>query len=123
MWQQSVSNEVVRLAGGVRQVSENSVVEFIQKNSVPSTKKATHANMVCDVQPKKDNVNRARLITGGNKLDYYEDASSPAASLIETKLLNNSVIFNSHKDTIFLMLDIKYQFLLSIPTESEYVRS
>ena len=33
---------------------------------------------------------RVRLVVGGDKLDYHEDAGAPAASMLETKLLVNS---------------------------------
>ena len=122
VWKQSVSNELGRLAGGIRDVSGNEAIEFISQHKVPSNKKVTYVNMVCDVRPKKDCVYRTQLGVGGNKLDYYGDKLSPAASLIENKLLINSVIFDTKKGTIFLTLDIKAQFLQSLLLKSEYMQ-
>ena len=63
-----------------------------------------------------------RPTVGGKKLDYYGDTSLPAASLIETKLLINSVISHTKKGARFLTLDIKDQFLQSLLLESEYMQ-
>ena len=55
-------------------------------------KKVTYANMVCDYRPLKIEQYRVRLTVGGDKLNYLYDASFPAATLVDTKLLLNSVI-------------------------------
>ena len=38
-----------------------------------------------------------QLVVGGDKLFYEFDSGSPAASLLETKLLVNRVISDAHK--------------------------
>jgi hypothetical protein len=40
---------------------------------------------------------RIRMVVGGDKLLYPDDPASPAASLLETKLLINSTISDAHK--------------------------
>ena len=55
-------------------------------------------------------------------LDYFGDASSPAASLLETKLLINSVISDAHRGAQFCTLDVKDFFLQSLLEEPEYLR-
>ena len=55
-------------------------------------------------------------------LDYFGDKSSPAASLLEAKLLLNSVISDSHRGARFISLDIKDHFLQSILVDPEYLR-
>ena len=122
VWAPSVSNEIGRLAQGIRNVAGNDAMVFIHKHEVPHNKKVTYANMVCDVRPKKDDVYRTRLTVGGDKLDYDGDASSPAASLIETKLLINSVISVAKNGARFFTFDIKDQFLQSMLPEPEYMR-
>ena len=87
-----MSNELGRLTQGIRHITGNNVMDFIPKSLVPSHKKVTYANMVCDYRPSKPDPNRTRLTVGGDRLDYWGDSASPAASLLDTKLLLNSVI-------------------------------
>ena len=47
------------------------------------------------------------MTVGGDKLDYNDDAASPAATLLETKLLLNSVISDAHNGARFMTIDIK----------------
>ena len=50
-------------------------------------------------------------MVGGNKFTCYFDVASPEASILETKLLINSVISDAHKGAQFLTIDIKYFFM------------
>ena len=84
-------------SNGVNNIKSTQTISFVTKNSIPSNKKITYANMVCDYRPLKSEKYRIRLTIGGDKLDYLYDASSPAATLIDTKLLLNSVISDSDK--------------------------
>ena len=120
--EKTFSNKLGRLAGGIRNVVSNGAIEFISKHKVLSNKKVLYANMVCNVRPKKNDVYRTQLTVGGDKLDYYCDTFSPAVSLIETKLLINSVISDAKKGVRFLILDIKVQFFQSLFPELEYMR-
>ena len=43
-------------------------------------------------------------------LEYLYDASSPTASLLESKLLMNSIISDSHKGACFMTIDLKDYF-------------
>ena len=70
---------------------------FISKNAVPVTKKVAYANIVCDYRPLKSEKYRVCLTVGGNKLEYDFDSALPVVSLIETKLLLNSLISDSSK--------------------------
>ena len=78
--------------------------------------------MVCDIRERKDDKFRTRLTVGGDRLDYWDNAASPAASLLETKLMINSVISDAHRGARFMSLDIKDHFLQSILPEPEYMR-
>ena len=80
--------------------------------------------MVCDYRPLKSEPWRVRLTIGRDKLDYFEETASPAANLLETKLLINSTISDVHKGAKFLVIDIKDFFLLSHlpPDQREYMR-
>ena len=67
--------------------------------------------MVWDIRSFKDDKHRTRLTVGGDKLDYIGDTSSPVASLIETKLLLNSIISYAKSGPQLMTLDLKDYFL------------
>ena len=94
-WKQSLSNELGRLAQGIGNLKGNDAMDFISIKEVPRDRKITYANMVCDYRPLKSDPYRVRLTVGGDRLQYDDDASSPAATLIETKLILNSTISDS----------------------------
>ena len=54
-----------------------------------------------------------RLTIGGGKLEYDKETASPAANLLDTKLLLNSTILDAHKGARFMSLDIKDCFLMN----------
>ena len=89
----------------------NDVVDYIHKSEVPQDRVVTYANMICDFRPLKKDPHRVRLTVGGDRLEYPDDAASPAASLLETKLLLNSTISDAMKGARFMTLYIKYFFL------------
>ena len=62
------------------------------------------------------------LTVGGDKIDCPYDAGSPAASLLETKLILISTISYARKGARFLSADLKYHFLASPMEENEYMR-
>ncbi len=66
IWQQATSNELGRLAQGVKNTKGNDVIDFIYKSDVPIHKKVTYANMVCDFRPLKSEPYRVRLTVGGD---------------------------------------------------------
>ena len=65
-----------------------------------------------------------RLTIGGEKIKYDKERASPAANLLDTKLLLNSTILDAHKGARFMSLDIKDCFLMTpLPVcEQEYMR-
>ena len=122
IWSESLSNELGRLAQGVNSVKGNDVVDFIPKSDVPTNRIVTYANMICDYRPHKSEKFRVRLTVGGDRLVYDDDAASPAASLLETKLLLNSTISDASKGARFMTLDIKDFFLQTVMERPEYMR-
>ena len=78
--------------------------------------------MVCDIRPYKDNIHITRFTVGGGKINYTGGESSPAPSLIETKLLLNSVISEANRGGRFLILDLKGYFLRSDLPTAEYMK-
>jgi hypothetical protein len=105
-------------------VEGSDTIDFIFKSEVPKGKKVTYANFVCDYCPLKAEQFCVRLTIGGDKLDYHDETASPAASLLETKLIINSTISDADKGARFICIDIK-DFFLQTPlpkSEREYMR-
>ena len=108
IWQQAMSNELGRLAqGNDRGIKATDTIDFIHKEEVPITAKVAYANFVCTHRPLKSEPNRIRLVVGGDSLTCDDDTSSPAASLLETKLMLNSVISDAKQGARFMSLDLK----------------
>ena len=72
--------------------------------------------------PYTDSQILVRITVGGDKLDYAQDAGSPAANLLETKILLNSVISDANKGARFMCADIKDHFLTTPMDEPEYMK-
>ena len=62
------------------------------------------------------------MTVGGDRLEYPYESASPAASLLETKILINSVISDSKNGARFYTMDIKDFFLQTIIKTPEYMR-
>ena len=122
-WDKSLSNEWGRLANGNdRGVVGTKTIRFIPKNEVPSGRDVTYATFVCDVRPLKKETHRVRITVGGDRLTCSDDTGSPAANLLETKLLVNSTISDAKHGAKFLSADITNYFLASPMNRTEYMR-
>ena len=122
-WTKSLSNELGRLAqGNIHGVKATDTIEFIHQREVPIHKAVTYANLVCAYRPLKSEPYRIRLVVGGDKLTYDEDPGSPAASLLETKLLVNSIISDAHEGARFMSCDLKDFFLATPMKSAEYMK-
>ena len=58
----------------------------------------------------------------GDQLQYPDNTASPAATLLETKLLLNSTIFQSANGARFVTLDVKDFFLQTLMKRPEYMK-
>jgi hypothetical protein len=123
IWWNSLGNELGRLAQGIgNRIVGTDTIDFIRRSDVPTGKKVTYANFICDERPLKEESMRVRITVGGNRLDYNYDAGSPAASILETKLTINSVISDANQGARFMGADLKDFFLASPMKEPEYMR-
>ena len=84
---------------------------YIQTQEVPKDRKVTYECFVCDYRPLKNEKWSVRLVVGVDKFPYELGACFPAASMLETKILANSVISDAGKGAFFLSCDLKYFFL------------
>ena len=122
-WSKSLSNEWGRLSkGNDHGVKGTETIDFIYKHQVPPENKVTYASYVCDYRPLKEEPYRVRITVGGDKLDYNDDAGSPAANLLETKIIINSTISDARRGARFMCADIKDHFLATPMKNPEYMK-
>jgi hypothetical protein len=123
IWQKAVSNEFGRLAQGNKYgILATDTIDFITKAETPMNRDITYASFVCDYRPLKSEPYRCRIVVGGDKLSYDNDPASPAASLLETKLILNSTISDAKNGARFLSCDLKDHFLASPMERPEYMK-
>ena len=83
-WWKSVINELGRLYNGIdNQVRATNTIGFIRKLEAQRGRTVTYTYFVCDYRPLKSEPFRIRLTVGCDRLEYLDDLSSPAASLLE----------------------------------------
>ena len=112
IWKKALSREWGRLASGTfENFSGTETIDFIYKAEVPGDRDVTYASFVCDYRPLKDDPYRVRIVVGGDQLSYNDNAASPAASLLETKIMLNSTISDAEQGAWFITADIKDYFL------------
>ena len=97
-------------------------INFISIQDVPQGQAVTYAQFVCDHRPLKTEEWRVRIVVGGDKLRYDEDAGSPTTNLVETKILLNSVISDADAGARFCTADLKDHFLGSPMEKPEYMK-
>ena len=123
IWDKALSNEWGRLAQGNKYgVVPTNTIEFILLKDVPAGRDITYTSFICDKRPLKPEPFRVRVVVGGDRLTYGEDAGSPATDLLETKLLINSTISDADKGAKFLSSDLKDYFLGSPMQQPEYMK-
>ena len=77
---------------------------------------------VCNYRPQKDDPYRVRIIVGGDKLTYDDDAGSPASNLLEAEIMIYSTILDAAKGAQFMYMDLKYHFLVTPLLNPEYMQ-
>ena len=121
-WWTALANELGGLTNGVHVcVCATNTIRFILRSDIPSDRKITYSNFICDYRPHKSETYRIHLTVGGYCLDCPDNTYSPAASLLETKLLLNSTISDAHLGARFMTMDLKYFFLATPMARSEYM--
>ena len=62
------------------------------------------------------------MTVGGGKLTYDDDPSSPAVSLLNTKIMLNSVISDSYLGARCMIVNINHHYLQSPMKKFQYMR-
>ena len=123
IWSRSLSNEWGRLANGNKYgIRGTKTLRFISRKEIPKGCAVTYATFVCDYKPLKSETHRVRITVGGDKLTCLDDTGSPAANLLETKLLLNSTISDAKYGARMMCVDIVNFFLASPMNRNEYMR-
>ena len=118
-----LSNEWGRLSqGNDHGIKGTDTLVYIQNKDIQKDRKTIYGSFVCDYRPLKDEKWKVRLVVGVKKLSYELDAGSPAANILETKILANSVISDARKGAQFLSCDLKYFFLAMPMARPKYMK-
>ena len=94
-------------------IQGTNTILLIPKENVSAGAKITYANLICDFRPLKKETHRVRMTVGGDKLIYDGDPSSPEVSLLNTKIMLNSVISDLHIGERWMTADIKNHYFQS----------
>jgi hypothetical protein len=130
IWTRGLSNEWGRLlphgVGLQRPIAERltgtGTLHFIKKSQVPTRRKVTYANFICNIRPQKKETHRVRMTAGGDKLDYPGNASSPTVSMLDSKIMINSTISDARHGARFLGLDLANYYLGTPMDYFQYMR-
>ena len=99
------------MQGNTNRVRHTDTVDLLHKHKVPRDRDVTYATFVLDHRPLKNEECRVRITVGGNRISYEEGSGSPAANLLEKKVLINSAISDAKSGAQFMKADIKPYFL------------
>ena len=121
IWNNSMSNEIGRLAQGNKNVKGTDTMFFIEYNDIPfdRRKDITYARIVVDYRPQKTEKERTRITVGGNLINYPDNVSTKTAEITTAKILFNSVI--SSPQARFGVLDIGNFYLGTPMLRYEYM--
>ena len=116
IWNNSMSNEIGRLAQGNSRVQgTNTMFSITYENILLDRRKdVTYARIVVDYRPQKQEKERTRITVGGNLINYPENVSTKTAEVTTAKILINSTI--STPNAKFCVFDIG-NFYLGTPMQ------
>ena len=123
VWGGAYGKELGRLAQGLPGICDGTdTIDFIHKNEVPNDrfKDVTYGQIVCNYRAEKDDPNRARLVVGGDRINYPGEVGTPTCDMLTVKLLLNSVI--STLGAKFFTVDIKNFYLMTPLPRHEFLR-
>ena len=125
-WLKSGANEFYQLfqgskkTDGSQQIKGTNTLFWINKSQLPKNKTATYARVVVDKRPEKEEVNRTRITSGGDQLEFQGDTSTETAGLETAKMVFNSVV--STPEAKFMTIDISNMYLNTPLKEYQYMR-
>ena len=112
-WETTLSNKWGRIAReNDNGVTYTGTVAFIKYDHIPQERDVIYVSFIFDNRPLKSKQWRERIVVGGDRLSYEDSPGSPTASLLETKILINTVISDAKCEARFICLNFKIIFLL-----------
>ena len=123
VWGNGYAKELGRLAQGLDGVVKGTnTLDFIRKEEVPQDRfrDVTYGQIVCNYRPEKEDPNRARLVVGGDRINYPGKVGTPTCNMLTVKLLLNSIV--STPLAKFFTVDIKNFYLMTPLKRFEYMR-
>ena len=76
-WQRSSANEFGRLAQGVGgRIDGTETFKFLHYHEMPTNRRPTYAQFVCEIRPQKTEQECTRLTVGGNLIDYPDTVTT-----------------------------------------------
>jgi hypothetical protein len=92
IWEQAFTNELGKLAQGIRNVKGTDTIAFMFASEVTRNRTVTYGRLVCDIRQQKAEQHRVRLTVGGDCIDYPGEKAAKNADLTTSKCLWNSII-------------------------------
>ena len=93
-------------------VLATNTINFITQQEVPRGRSVRYTTFVIDYRPLKSKPHMVRITVGDDRLSYLDNAGSPAANMLETKVLVNSTISDAKRGSRFMSADLKDFFWL-----------
>ena len=113
-WKQAIANEMGCLSEKIpAKVKGLKVLKWILKKEIPTHKKITYKNMVCDYQPLKSEKYCVLLTIRRRQTWYKNETTSLTSTLLKTKSLLNSTVSNAKQGAQIMTMDITDFFLLT----------
>ena len=111
VWGKALANEFGRLMQGVgtHVTKGTETLVPIEHKDVPKGRTAAYAKIVVYIRPQKKETHCARLVVGGDRVDYSYKVSTKTVDLDTTKIFLNSVILTP--SARFMTMDIKDFYL------------
>eukprot|EP00957_Ditylum_brightwellii_P148590 11313309-Ditylum_brightwellii.AAC.1 len=104
VWIKAFTKELDQLAQGKCGYKGTSAIFLIKKDEMLRGWSVTYGSIVCNHRPQKADLNQARLVVGGDIVEYPFKVITPTADLVTAKVLMNSVI--STEGAKFWIMDI-----------------
>jgi hypothetical protein len=118
IWIQATTTELARLAQGMDDITEGTNTVFNLSHdeieNIPKDRTVTHARIVVNYWPQKQDPNCVRITVGGNLIKYPGEVTTQTADMTTSKLLWNSVF--STPNAKYCCTDVK-NFYLETPME------
>ena len=115
VWLRALKNKLGRLDQGKDHVFQYTyTIYLIFISEVPNYRSVIYASFVYDYKTLKSEPYFLCCVSGGDKLDYPDYPGSTSASIIETKFLLGSTIYDEKKGTQFMSCNLKDLFLASL---------